>query len=75
MVKLLFFALVALAAWQVFRRINRSETPTSLNAAKTSAGEDMVRCAHCGVHLPRSEAVMSNGEFFCSAEHMKAHQH
>ena len=35
------------------------------------AAEDMVRCARCGVHLPRSEGLMSGGEFFCSEEHRR----
>ena len=33
--------------------------------------EDMVRCAVCGVHLPRSESFTSRGKFFCSDEHRR----
>ena len=36
--------------------------------------EDMVRCVHCGVHLPRSESIMAGGKFFCSEAHRSAHQ-
>jgi len=35
------------------------------------ATEQMVRCAQCGVHLPRSEATLAAGELFCSAEHAR----
>jgi uncharacterized protein len=31
--------------------------------------EDMVCCAHCGVHLPKSESILAGGNFFCCAEH------
>ncbi|MDE2389665.1 MAG: hypothetical protein KGN35_11420, partial [Betaproteobacteria bacterium] len=31
--------------------------------------EDMVNCAHCGVYLPKSEAVCGHQKFFCSREH------
>lgn len=31
--------------------------------------EAMVRCAHCGVHLPRSEALLSKDETWCSEAH------
>ncbi len=31
--------------------------------------EDMVRCHVCGVNLPRSEAIMSRGRFYCGEEH------
>lgn len=34
--------------------------------------EDMVRCAHCGVHLPRSESIQADGKFYCSTEHRDA---
>jgi len=37
-----------------------------------TAAEDMVRCAHCGVHLPKGESVEAGGQFFCSAEHRDA---
>lgn len=33
------------------------------------AVEPMVRCAHCGIHLPRSEALMKNGQTWCSDAH------
>jgi len=31
----------------------------------------MVRCAHCGIHLPRSEALLQGGHTWCSAEHAR----
>ena len=67
--------LLALAAWIVYRlvksygrRIKREDVQ------KNETGEDMVRCAHCGVHLPRSESIASQGEFFCTNEHRQLHQ-
>ncbi|MFT0533598.1 PP0621 family protein [Castellaniella hirudinis] len=35
------------------------------------AAESMVRCAHCRIFLPRSEAYMSQGKTWCSAEHAR----
>ena len=34
-------------------------------------GEDMVRCRVCGIHLPKSEAITSRDEIFCSREHLQ----
>ncbi|MFM7531694.1 MAG: PP0621 family protein [Rubrivivax sp.] len=34
--------------------------------------QDMLRCAHCGVHLPAPEAVHALGRGYCSAEHAAA---
>ncbi len=40
--------------------------------SKASDGpESMVRCAHCGIYMPRSEAVLSDGKTWCSPEHAK----
>nr|WP_218953439.1 PP0621 family protein [Parapusillimonas granuli] len=33
--------------------------------------ESMVRCEHCGIHLPRSEAVLIDGHTWCSQEHAR----
>ncbi len=33
--------------------------------------EDMVQCTTCSVHLPRSEAFLVGGNFYCSQAHIK----
>ena len=35
------------------------------------SAEQMVRCTHCNVFLPRSEALLSNNETWCSEAHAK----
>jgi len=47
----------------------RTAPPTRPSAPAPGGGEDMVRCAACGVHLPRSESFASRGRFYCSDEH------
>jgi len=51
------------------RRVDRSEP--GVPAGKS---EDMVQCAECGVHLPRGESITTQGRYFCSSEHHRAHQ-
>ena len=68
--KLLFFALVGVLVYLYFKSTQRRQVLGS-GAAPADAVEDMVRCAHCRVNLPRSEAILSKGEFYCSAEHQK----
>ncbi|WP_339511530.1 PP0621 family protein [Pseudomonas sp. RL_15y_Pfl2_60] len=65
---LLVLAIAATVYW-LWRRYIRAR-----NAAKPVAPgkpEPMVRCAHCGVHLPREHAKNNGPQWFCSTEHLK----
>jgi hypothetical protein len=74
--RLLFFALIVVFFIWVIRSYRRAIKKQREEARKESSsieGEDMVRCIHCGVHLPRSESIASEGKFFCSDEHRRLH--
>jgi uncharacterized protein len=34
----------------------------------------MLSCAHCGLHLPRDEALPGRGGVFCSEAHRSAYE-
>ena len=63
----------AAALWLVRGLRRRSGTESGDRAEKSAApgAEDMVRCAQCGVHLPRGESFMTGQEFFCSVQHQR----
>lgn len=63
----------AAALWLVRGLRRRSGTESGDRAEKPAApgAEDMVRCAQCGVHLPRGESFMTGQEFFCSVQHQR----
>ncbi len=64
--------LAALAAlYLVTRKLLRAGRRPRANQSKPAA-EDMVRCALCGVHVPRSQSVERLGRHFCSAQHLQA---
>ena len=73
---LLFVALAFVAIW-LFRTQRRhlkgsdASAPRSAppHAPTADALQEMVRCAHCGVHVPRQEAIVGRMDFYCSAEH------
>jgi uncharacterized protein len=71
--KLILLVLGLLFAYWILKgyrkRIERDEQPPQMKG-----GEDMVRCAQCGVHLPRSEGISARGKFYCSPEHQRLHQ-
>lgn len=70
--KYLLVALVLLVAIAIWRNKQRRKAPPPPAANRQLAAEDMVVCAHCGVHLPYSDAVTSAERLhFCSAEHRR----
>ncbi len=72
MPKIILLVLGLLAVYWILksyrRRIDRGESKPP-----AAGGEDMVQCAQCGVHLPRSESSTTQGSFFCCAEHQRAY--
>jgi uncharacterized protein len=61
--------LVVLAVWLV-RRALRPPASREVKPSREMQG-DLARCAHCGMHLPRSEARESAGALYCSEEHAR----
>ncbi len=50
---------------------DRPKQAKKRGAPPVEHAEAMVRCEHCGIHMPRSEAVLSDGHIWCSTEHAK----
>ena len=72
MAKILLLVLGLFVAYWILKRYKRK---VERREQKPVAGvEDMVRCAQCGVHLPRSESLTSDQSFYCSADHRRIHQ-
>jgi uncharacterized protein len=67
--KILFLFVIGWAVYAILKNYKRSISPASQSREKPV--EDMVRCAHCSVNLPRSEALYTGGQFFCTPEHQK----
>ena len=66
--KLLLIIAGFVVAWWILRGYRRSVTHS---VPQAPAAEDMVRCAQCGVHLPRSESRSSGDNFYCCEEHRR----
>ena len=62
--------LVVVAVWLVRRALRGPAEQTDPRKRAEAAGQ-LVRCAHCGVHLPRAEAREAGGLLYCSDEHVR----
>ena len=67
--RLLFLFAIVAVVYLLFRSFRKTASRRD-----SAAAEDMVRCAHCGVHLPRGESVRADGRDYCSAEHRDAYR-
>lgn len=72
MSKLITVILLVILGVYLFRRMASKRGDDAARRPEAKAAEDMVRCKVCGVNLPRSEAIMSQGRFYCSDEHRRA---
>ncbi|HEY0634208.1 MAG TPA: PP0621 family protein [Gammaproteobacteria bacterium] len=68
--------LIALVIGIVIMLLRRQRTPKRPQGeSQPSQYDPMVRCAHCGIHLPRDRAIRSaDGHYYCSTEHRDANQ-
>lgn len=72
LLRLLFWILLLAALIWLWRR---TVTPRQAPGETEKPPTPMVRCSHCGVHLPREQALSSDGAWFCSSEHLQQHRH
>ena len=66
--RLLFWIAVIAAAFWLWRRLSR---PARRPGGKNEIPAPMVRCAHCGVHLPREHALVQGERWYCSQAHLE----
>ena len=72
MLRLLFWIVLIFAAVWLWRKF---KAPAAANQSSRPAREQdaapMVRCAHCGVHLPRDRALSVQQQWYCSQAHLE----
>ena len=79
MSRLLFLVVAVVVVYWLLRsyrkQLHGDGTPKEGNHGEGAPvqAEDMVRCVHCGVHLPKQESILAGGKFYCSEAHRSAH--
>ena len=73
---LLVLLVVVVGLWLLLGRglgqWRRQSRQARRSADARATAHEMVRCAHCGVHLPRVDARERAGHAYCCAEHESA---
>lgn len=69
MSRLLFLLALAVVGYYLYRRL--IARPSGDTQRPPVRELDMVRCDHCGIHLPAAESLTHRGRRYCSREHME----
>ena len=68
------YLLLIFAIWvgaMIIRHFLRNPGNHNPRSEPTPA-QPMARCSYCGVHFPKSEAIIEGEKIFCSTEHRDA---
>ena len=70
--KYLIWIAVGALLWWAWRRHRPSQRPSAHTSAPATQVQDMVACAHCGLHLPHTDALPGQRGRYCSLAHRQA---
>ncbi|WP_397451335.1 PP0621 family protein [Pseudomonas sp. NA-150] len=71
MVRLLLWVALIAAAVYFFKRMGKKPEPRKGAQPPEAVAAPMVRCAHCGVHLPRDRALSLQQQWYCTQAHLE----
>lgn len=71
---LIRFLLLIVIVWLAIRYLKRWLNPpiNSRQPRDPPQVESFVACHKCGLHIPRQEAIVSQGHYYCSESHRDA---
>lgn len=69
LIRLLIIAALLYGAWRVAKRL--LQKPPVQGQPPSDEAQAMLKCAHCGIHVPAPEAFSHQGRHFCSQEHQR----
>jgi len=71
--KILVFVVVAIVGWFIFKGVF-SKPAKRESRGNGGSPEQMVQCDLCGVHMPESDSLQSEGKRTCRAPDHCAHR-
>lgn len=69
---LVLVAVIVAVLWLMRSRSGSVSSTNRREARKDTGPQPMIACTHCGIHLPRNEAVGGVQGLYCSEAHRLA---
>lgn len=66
--------IIALVVWLLLRMLKNWANTAQAAKDRPAPIETMVRCEHCGLHVPKQEALESDNKYYCCKEHLRLHR-
>lgn len=68
------YILFGLSIWGIYLIVRHfAQARTTHDATQNQVKSvDSVKCAYCGLHLPKNEAIEKRGDHYCNKEHLIA---
>ncbi|MES9857966.1 MAG: PP0621 family protein [Sedimenticola sp.] len=70
--KLLFTLAVIFLIYHLIQLISRHTAHKAPRKKPDTVSVEAVQCSHCGVYLPRAEAVSNDDHLYCCHKHLEA---
>jgi len=68
--RLLILGALLWLGWFIFKRVQENMLRRKAKVSKAKLeSSDIVKCNVCDVHVPKTEAIESNGHYFCCIAH------
>jgi len=66
------YLFLGLALWGLYLIIRHLLSQRKPERPRKTRSVDSVECAHCGLHLPRNEALRKGDLYYCNQAHLRA---
>ncbi|WP_363320052.1 PP0621 family protein [Thiothrix sp.] len=70
---LLLVGFLLLKSHQRKKHLQQQHKQQKSSSGRILKNTRVLRCQHCGLHVPEDEAISQGGKHFCSLEHAKQH--
>lgn len=71
LIRLLLILILCAIVWQFLKRWLAGPSQDQTRSS-TENLQQMVRCEHCGLHIPKQEAIVDRDKYYCCPEHRDA---
>lgn len=67
--RFIVFVIVLYAGYRALKYLMRPKNERPAGEGEPARPDDFVRCAVCGLHIPKAQALSAREDYYCCVEH------